>query len=1007
MSSARGSYDFGAIEAKWQAYWLEHKTFRTLQPGDAGFDAAKRKFYVLDMFPYPSGVGLHVGHPLGYIATDIYARYLRMRGWNVLHPMGYDAFGLPAEQFAIEHGVPPRETTQKNVDTMRGQMQRLGLGYDWDREIATTDVGYYKWTQWIFLQLYHSWYDPTADAARPIGELVERLEREHLVVNFAGEVVPAERTGMREVLGQPIGTRTWSELTREERRGVLENYRLAYLDEVPVNWCPALGTVLANEEVTNEGRSERGNHPVYRRPLRQWMLRITAYAERLADDLELVDWPESIKLMQRNWIGRSEGAEVEFALDEPRASARAASEEGETIRVYTTRPDTLFGATYMVLAPEHELVGRITTEGQREAVSAYVDSARHKSEMDRTAETKVKTGVFTGAYAINPVNEQRIPIWIADYVLMTYGTGAIMAVPAHDQRDHDFARTFGLSITQVVQPPANVNYDMRDAAYEGEGTNVNSANDEVSLNGLGTAEAKQTITAWLEGNGLGQGKVNYKLRDWLFSRQRYWGEPFPIVHDVRTGEVYPLDASELPVMLPEIEDYTPKGSENPNAPPAPPLGRATEWANVTGYVTEGGSVRLLAPGRQPPEGVKFREFRRELNTMPQWAGSCWYYLRYLDSKNEGRFVDPAVEGYWMRGSSTALGNLDTARAEARGSSSVPHTGGVDLYVGGAEHAVLHLLYARFWHKVLYDLGHVSTPEPFHRLFNQGYIQAYAYQDARGMYVDVHDVEEAGEGKAARFTRNSTGEALTRSLGKMGKSLKNAVSPDEICETYGTDTLRAYEMYMGPLEASKPWSPRDIVGMSRFLQGVWRRFVNEDGSLKVPPPPDTGETPVPHRDEAADEGTRRLLHRTIKRVTADMDGLRFNTAIAALIELNNALKGETIAREIAEPFLKLLSPIAPHLCEELWQRVRGETWKRSIAFEAWPAYDEQLCVETEIEIPVQINGKIRSRIVIAASASTEEMERAAMADEKVKQELASRTVRKVITVPKRLVNIVAN
>lgn len=963
MSSSTGQYDFAAIERKWQDYWIENRTFRTPQQGDADFDPKRPKLYVLDMFPYPSGVGLHVGHPLGYIATDIYSRFQRMRGFNVLHPMGYDAFGLPAEQYAVEHGVPPRETTQKNIDNMRQQLRRLGMGYDWDREIATTDVEYYKWTQWIFLNLYNSWYDPGADAARPIRELIHKLQQQHLVVDPNGNPVAEPSAGLQEVAGPAIGTQTWAELTPEQRRTVIDNHRLAYIDEVPVNWCPALGTVLANEEVTNEGRSDRGNHPVYRRPLRQWMLRITKYGDRLERDLELVDWPEAIKLMQRNWIGKSHGAFVDFAL----------ADDDDIIRVYTTRPDTLFGATYMVLAPEHELVERITTDVQRAEVRHYVDVARDKSDLDRTADSKVKTGVFTGAYAINPVDNERIPIWIADYVLMGYGTGAIMAVPAHDTRDFEFATKFDLPIIQVVQPPGDEDW----RGFTGEGRAVNSGD----FSGLPTAEFKQQITEWLEEKGLGRGAVQYKLRDWLFSRQRYWGEPFPIVHDAETGETYPLDESELPVTLPPTDDYRPTASEDPDAPPAPPLGRVEEWVNVRGYVTESGSVRLVHDGDTPPDGAAVRPFRRELNTMPQWAGSCWYYLRYLDPRNSERFVAPEIEDYWM---------------VPKGEKGPRAGGGVDLYVGGAEHAVLHLLYARFWHKALFDLGHVSTPEPFGRLFNQGYIQAYAYQDERGMYVDVHDVEEKGEAKNARPVQKSTGKPLTRNLGKMGKSLKNAVSPDEICAEYGTDTLRTYEMYMGPLEASKPWNTRDIIGMSRFLQAFWRRIVNEDGALRL-------------MDDPPSDDLRRLLHRTIKRVTTDLENLRFNTAIAGLIELNNALKGDRVPRAVAGPFVIMLSPIAPHLCEELWQRVKGDAWTQSIFAEPWPEYDESLCVEAEIEIPVQISGKVRSRIRLPAESANDRgvMESTALADETVQKFLDGKTVRKVICVPGKMVNIVAS
>jgi len=965
--SRSGTYDFAAIEAKWQKYWIEHKNFRTPQPGDADFDPDKPKFYVLDMFPYPSGVGLHVGHPLGYIATDIYARYLRMQGYNVLHPMGYDAFGLPAEQYAVEHGVPPRETTAKNIATMRAQLQRLGMGYDWDREIATTDVAYYTWTQWIFLQLYNSWYDPSAGAARPITELVHKLEQEQFVVDFSGQLVPSGGFKMPEYFGEQAGMQKWMELSREQQRQVLDQYRLAYLDEVPVNWCPALGTVLANEEVTNDGRSDRGNHPVYRRPLRQWMLRITAYADRLEKDLQMVDWPESIKLMQRNWIGRSEGAEVDFAV----------ADSGEVIRVYTTRPDTLFGATYMVLAPEHDLVNIITTDQQRAAVQAYVQQTSNKSELDRTAETKEKTGVFTGAFAINPVNEERIPIWIADYVMMGYGTGAIMAVPAHDTRDFEFATKFDLPIIQVVQPPEGEDW----RGYVGDGIAVNSG----KFDGLSTAEFKKQITEWLEEKELGQGAVNYKLRDWLFSRQRYWGEPFPIVHDVETHEVFALDASELPVELPPIDDYRPHASDDPDTPPEPPLGRAIDWVNIKGYLTESGSVKIVKPGESVPEGVEVRQFRRELNTMPQWAGSCWYYLRYLDNTNTQHLTDPKVEHYWM-----APSNREGA----------PKCGGIDLYVGGAEHAVLHLLYARFWHKVLFDLGYVSSPEPFGRLFNQGYIQAYAYQDARGIYVDVNDVvdqsgrpaiEVQGEPDREFSCKN---EPVNQVYGKMGKSLKNAVSPDDICHEFGTDTLRAYEMYMGPLEASKPWSTRDIVGMSRFLHTLWRRLVADDGSLKI-------------NDGPFDDSLRRLLHKTIKRVTENMDNLRFNTAIAAMIELNNALKNDGVPRELAQTLIRLLSPIAPHMCEELRQRLQGDKWKRSIAVEPWPSYDEALCVDAEVEIAVQVMGKVRSRIVVSSSASEEQMQEAALGDERIQKEIAGKTIRKVICIPGRLVNIVAN
>jgi leucyl-tRNA synthetase len=702
---------------------------------------------------------------------------------------------------------------------------------------------------------------------------------------------------------------------------------------VPVNWCPALGTVLANEEVTNDGRSERGNHPVYKRPLKQWMLRITAYAERLASELDLVDWPEPIKLMQRNWIGRSEGALVRFDV------------EGvdETIIVFTTRPDTLFGATYMVLAPEHPLVDQVTTPSQRDAVAAYQRQAAGKTDVDRQAEARKKTGVFTGAHAINPVNQKRIPIWIADYVMMGYGTGAIMAVPAHDQRDHEFARQFGLPIVEVVAGGK----DVQEAAFTGEGVNVNSANAEVSINGMPTSEARKKITDWLEENGLGSAQVQYKLRDWLFSRQRYWGEPFPILHGP-DGRVVAVDESELPIELPEMEDFTPHASDDPNAPPRPPLSRAPEsWRFVE------------------RDGVRYE---RELNTMPQWAGSCWYFLRFLDPRNSERFVAKDAEKYWM----------------------APR--GVDLYVGGAEHAVLHLLYARFWHKVLYDLGHVSTAEPFKRLFNQGMIQAYAYQDDRGMYIDATKVREEN-GQWIYDSENAVKPvSVTRSLGKMGKSLKNAVSPDDVAQEYGADTLRLYEMYMGPLEASKPWETRDIIGLYRFVQRIWRNFLTEDDRLRI------AEAP-------AGDDLLRLLHRTIKRVTDSLERLAFNTAIAALIEMNNELVGrESLPRSIAEPFVLLLAPFAPHLAEELWSRLGHG---KSISLQPWPVADDRYLVDSTVEVVVQIMGKVRGRIMVPAGADAKAIESAALADEKIAPQLAGKTVRKVVVVPGKLVNIVAN
>ncbi|MDA0378354.1 MAG: leucine--tRNA ligase, partial [Bacteroidetes bacterium] len=859
-------YPFQDIEQKWQRFWETERTFRVADDPDT----SKPKYYVLDMFPYPSGVGLHVGHPLGYIATDIVARYKRMRGFNVLHPMGFDAFGLPAEQFAVEHGVHPRVTTEKNVDNMLRQLKSLGLSYDWDRKLSTTDVDYYKWTQWIFLQLFNSWYDEEADRARPIAELEARLAKEHA---------------------------DWTSLSGAEREDILSQHRLAYLAEVPVNWCPALGTVLANEEVTNEGRSERGNHPVFRRPLKQWMLRITKYGDRLISDLDIVDWPEPVKLMQRNWVGRSEGANVDFPVDGHDA----------VIRVFTTRPDTLFGATYMVLAPEHELVDTLTTAEQREAVQAYRKEAAGKTDVDRMADSKTKTGVFTGAHAINPADGGRIPIWVADYVLMGYGTGAIMAVPAQDERDWEFAEVFNLPIIRTVQPPEG----WEGKAFTGDGPAINSD----FLNGLKVKEAKARMIDWLEKEGKGQGTVTYKLRDWLFSRQRYWGEPFPILHG-EDGTVRAVDESELPVALPPMEDFKPTASDDPDAPPRPPLARADEdWRIVT---------------------INGQRFERELNTMPQWAGSCWYYLRFIDNKNDKAFVADSRESYWMGDN------------------------GVDLYIGGVEHAVLHLLYARFWHKVLYDLGHVSTKEPFGRLFNQGYIQAYAYRDERGIAVDVSEVVNQN-GRPAMDVQDQQGqqyfykgEPVTQEYGKMGKSLKNAVSPDEINEEYGCDTLRLYEMYMGPLEASKPWNTRDIVGVNRFLRRVWRNFVDADTDTLLV------------SDETPTDDQMRLLHKTIERMTTDMERLSFNTSIAALIEcLSEWLALDRIPRALAEPFVLMLAPLAPHMAEELWQRLGHAT---SLAYEPWPVAEERWLVQDTIELVVQVNGKVRGSITVPAAAA---------------------------------------
>jgi leucyl-tRNA synthetase len=911
-------YDHRSIEAKWQRHWAEQGTFRVANPGDPGFDASRPKLYVLDMFPYPSGEGLHVGHPLGYIGTDIYSRYQRMRGRNVLHPMGFDAFGLPAEQYAVETGVHPRLTTERNIATFERQLRAFGLSYDWDRSLATTDPGYYRWTQWIFLRLFHSWFDPGRGIARPIAELTGALER-----------------GERLADGRP-----WAGLDEAERRAYLDGKRLAYMGEVPVNWCPGLGTVLANEEVTREGRSDRGDFPVYRRPLRQWMLRITAYAERLIDDLDLVDWPESIKAMQRNWIGRSDGARVLFGV----------AGGDEVVEVFTTRPDTLFGATYMVLAPEHPLVEAIVPaswpEGTppgwtggaatpAEAVAAYLRQASARSEMERQTEAREKTGVFIGRFAVNPVNGSRIPVFIADYVLMGYGTGAIMAVPGEDERDWEFAEVFGLPIVRTVQPPEGWE-GWEGKPYLGDGPAVNSG----FLDGLWVAEAKPRMCAWLEEHGHGGGAVSYKLRDWLFSRQRYWGEPIPVLHGPG-GELRPLGDDELPLLLPEIDDYRPRVYADDDAEPEPALGRAPEpWKTVV------------------IDGVTYR---RELNTMPQWAGSCWYYLRFCDPHNEHAAVGAEAERYWMGGR------------------------GVDLYVGGVEHAVLHLLYARFWHKVLYDLGHVSTPEPFGRLFNQGYILADAFQDERGVYVPAAEVVEA-EGRLSY-----QGRPVTRSHGKMGKSLKNSVSPDEVFAEYGVDTLRLYEIFMGPLDASKPWTTRDIVGVHRFVLRLWRSLVDlESGTLLVSDDPPAADLLC-------------LTHRTIAAVTADMEALRLNTAVARLFELNNALVGlDRVPRVVADAFVRLLAPFAPHLCEEVWECL-GHSG--SVAFASWPEFDPSLAAKDTATLVVQVNGKVRDRIAVPVDIGEEAVCALALASEKVQPYLKGGPPARVVARPPSLVNIV--
>lgn len=955
----------GDIEGKWQEYWERNSTFAAANPvGDLEGEVAPEKFYILDMFPYPSGKGLHVGHPLGYIATDTVARYQRMKGKNVLYTMGYDAFGLPAEQYAVQTGQHPRITTNENVANMRRQLRRIGLSHDSRRSFATTDIEYVKWTQWIFLQVFNSWFDPQAPrcdgrglgAARPISELVEE---------FA--------SGKRAL---PEG-KVWENLNASERAQIIDSYRLAYVSQAPVNWCPGLGTVLANEEVTADGRSERGNYPVFKRNLKQWMMRITAYADRLCDDLDTIDWPDKVRLMQRNWIGRSEGATVRFPV--------AGSEE--TLEVYTTRPDTLFGATFMVVAPEHPILGGTVPGGSgdeaalqlptqwpegtreawkggaahpREAVAAYRSQAAHKSEVERTDEGREKTGVFSGLYGINPANGKQVPVFVADYVLMGYGTGAIMAVPAHDDRDWAFARAFDLDVIRTIGAAEDpYGHDLEVSAYTGDGVAVDSANNEISLNGLSKDDAKAAMTAWLETKGYGHATVTHRLRDWLFSRQRYWGEPFPVVWD-EEGNVHALPENMLPVELPEITDYSPRtyDPDDADSMPEPPLGRSPEWVEVELDLGEG-----------------LKKYRRDTNTMPQWAGSCWYELRYADPHNDATFCAPENEAYWM-GPRPEEGNV---------------SGGTDLYVGGVEHAVLHLLYARFWHKVLFDLGYVSSFEPYHKLFNQGYVQAYAYTDARGQYVPADEVEEAGQGSDGEPTFTWKGEPVFREYGKMGKSLKNIVTPDAMCEEYGADTFRLYEMSMGPLDVSRPWETRAVVGSQRFLQRLWRNTIDES----------TGELLV--SNEPLDAQTAKLLARTIADVTVEYDNMRINTAISKMIVLNNHLTSlPNPPREAVEALVLMLAPVAPHISEELWQRLGHEG---SLAREAFPVVsDESLLRDDTVTCVVQVRGKVRDRLEVPADASEEYLTQAALASEKVAKYLEGEP-RKVIVRAPKLVNIV--
>lgn len=920
-------YDAKRIEPKWQAYWDQHQTFAV-----DSFDAAKPKMYVLDMFPYPSGSGLHVGHPEGYTATDIVCRYSRMQGKQVLHPMGWDAFGLPAEDYAIKTGTHPAITTAKNIGTFKRQLKMLGFSYDWNREFATTDPDYYRWTQWIFLQLFDTWYDPEHTWTGPDG--ITRRGKGRPIAELP---IPADVT--------TAGT--------EAVRRYQDKHRLAYQHEAPVNWCPALGTVLANEEVV-DGKSERGGHPVERVPLRQWLLRITAYGDRLAEELQPLNWPESIKQMQRNWIGRSEGAEVDFILPSSSSlsggcqppgtteldatnlftewkSARAESgfpkDPGDDVlRIYTTRPDTLFGATYMVLAPEHPAVDKLTTAEQRSAVDAYRQQAALKSDLDRTDLAKDKSGVFTGGYAINPINGTKVPVWIADYVLISYGTGAIMAVPAHDLRDWEFATKFNIPIIPVVQPPAGYEPSKEELALAVSGPDGKSACPMISegtainsdrFNGLATQAFKSKITGELADAGLGRKAVNYRLRDWLFSRQRYWGEPFPIWHELDaqgqpTGLMRVDSAESLPVRLPDLAEFKPTGTPDPMLSKAP-----ADWL----YKTDADGVRL----------------KRETNTMPQWAGSCWYYLRFADPKNSDRFLDPQIEKNWLP---------------------------VDLYVGGAEHAVLHLLYSRFWHKVLFDRGLVSTCEPFQRLVNQGMI--------------LGEVDENGKAE------------------KMSKSRGNVINPDVVVDEFGADSLRLYEMFMGPLEAVKPWSMKGVEGVSRFLARVWRMIADEKTE-------DVVQLNPAIQDVAPTSEQLRVLHHTIKMVTRDIESLGFNTAISRMMEfVNEFLALEVRPRAAMEPFVLLLSPFAPHLAEELWQLLGHTT---SLAYAAWPKHDEQYLVENEIEIPIQINGKLRGKVKIPTGADQATMEAAAKADPTVASQLEGKTIVKTVVVLGKMVNFV--
>ncbi len=890
-------YNPQEIETKWQAYWEEHQTFKT------GTDKSKPKYYCLDMFPYPSGAGLHVGHPEGYTATDIICRYKRSRGFNVLHPMGWDAFGLPAEQYAIQTGTHPAITTKKNCDNFRRQIKRLGLSYDWNKEVNTTDPKYYKWTQWIFKRLYGTWFDEDQQKGRPIEELP----------------IPADV----EAKG------------KEEVRKYKDSKRLAYYADAQVWWCKHCKIVCANEEVLNDGSHEKcGTKEVERRNLKQWLMRIPLYGDRLLKGLDKLDWPQGVKDMQKNWIGKSYGAEVDF----PIADANGKPTE-KKLRVYTTRCDTLFGATYMVVAPEHAMVPELTTAEQKAAVEEYVHAAALKSDLDRTELAKEKTGVFTGSYAVNPLTGTKIPVWVADYVLTGYGTGAIMAVPAHDTRDFDFAKKFNLPVICIMEPDASCPEDVRpkvlagDACWAADGTYINSQNDTLCLNGLNKKQGIAKVIEWLEANKIGKATVNYKLRDWLFSRQRYWGEPFPVIH-WEDGEISTVDDAELPVLLPELKDYKPgDGGQSP-------LANATEWLQVT--------------DKNGRKGI------RETNTMPQWAGSCWYYLRYIDACNGDAFVAKELEKYWMP---------------------------VDLYVGGAEHAVLHLLYSRFWHKVLFDLGLVSTDEPFQKLFNQGMILAFAYEDAAGSKVPTDEVEE----KNGKFFKKGTDIELKQIVAKMSKSLKNVVNPDDVVRDYGADSLRLYEMFMGPLDAVKPWQTKGIEGMNRFLGRAWRSVVGDNDAAPV------------YVDETAPEAIEKVMHQTVIKVTSDIENMSFNTAISQLMIFNNEMmKMDKRYREPCETFVKLLHPFAPHIAEEMWS-ILGHN--ESLTNVAWPEADHSKAVENTVEVVFQVNGKVRAKASVAKDMDKAALEKLAMENDRMKEFMKGMQVVKAIVVPGKLVNIV--